>query len=463
MQTSIIAPNQLAKERLAAGITEPQTLALRAGIDPAEYAYIEAGRLVPSADQFRRLQTALGDIPAERLYDGGIRQIMGVVNYVAAIDQPSGVMEWVKGPMQLFVARDEVTWMHETRKIPDEPVEAFFSLSCGTRAMPHLLLDAIASAKALGIKFVAASGAGGCCGKPYLAKGKAEAGEAFTLSKLQYAASIGATTTVMSCHACQQTAAITTARRDFSGKEQPAMRQLWMGTYFAEKLAELGDRVPWKRRVSRRVLLDRHDTQTGVLSTLSDDMARLLASIPGVEVVGDLEGELLALRPCTATGADRGASGLAARPQWVPSERDPRERTAKVARLADLATARGADTVASTHFSCHQMWGRYASDRLAVRHPVSILAEALGCEHPDRAQAANHLGDPVEVVRQTRPIWQTWGITEERALELASDSVYPTTGGLTGCTCDVHAPDDLISIDVLRGIAPGLAGTARTT
>jgi Fe-S oxidoreductase len=454
----VTAPNQLETERLAAGITRSAELAAKADIDSREYEHIEAGRLLPTAEQLRRLQAALGDVPAGQLYGDDMLQLMGAVNYVAGVDKPSGVMDWVRGPMKLYVARDEVTWW-ETRQMPDEPVEAFFSMSCGTRAMPHLLLDAIACAKALGIPIVAASGAAGCCGKPYLAKGLDEAGEAFTMSKLKYAASIGATTTVMSCHACQQTAAITMSRREIFGKPQPAMRQLWMGSYFAEKVAEMGDRVPWKREVDRRVLLDWHEVQTGVKTVVNPDMERLLSLIPGVTVVGKGEGELYSIRPCAAQGRSRGASGLAEYPRWTPPEADPHQRTAKAAHLADLVAARGADTVSTTHFSCHQMWGRYASDRLAVRHPVSILAEALGCEHPDRAQAAGHLGDPAEVVRQTRPIWRSWDLTEAEALELATSSIYPTTGGPIGCSCEVHGHQEVIPIDVLRGTSPGLSGT----
>jgi transcriptional regulator with XRE-family HTH domain len=463
MNHIVAAPNELAKERLAAGIARPEELAARAGIDPAEYEHMEAARLLPTAEQLGRLQAALGDIPKERLYGDAMLQIMGVTGYVTALTHPGEVMDWVKGPMKLFVARDEVTWMDDTRTLPDEPVEAFFSLSCGTRAMPHLLLDAIACAKALDIRFVAAAGAGGCCGKPYLAKGQAAAGEAFTLSKLRYAETIGATVTVMSCHACQQTAAITMNRRDIFGKPQPAMRQQWMGSFFAEKVAEIGDRVPWKREAKRRVLLDRHEATSGVTPIVQADMERLLALIPGVTVVGPTDGELKSLSPCSPPPGRtlRTNSGQSALPRWTPYEADPRERAARAARMADLAAERGADTVSSTHFSCHHMWGRYASDRLAVRHPVSILAEALGCEHPDRAQAAGHLGDPAEVVRQTRPIWSSWDMTEAQAFELAANSVYPTTGGFAGCTCETHGADDIIPIDVLRGVSPGLAGVTR--
>jgi hypothetical protein len=57
---------------------------VKAGIDAQEYEHIEAGRLLPTAEQFRRLQAAQGDMPAERLYGSNLRQIVGVANYVGA-------------------------------------------------------------------------------------------------------------------------------------------------------------------------------------------------------------------------------------------------------------------------------------------------------------------------------------------------------------------------------------------
>lgn len=455
MSEFVAAPNNLERERLAAGMDQAADLATRAGIDPKEYEHIEAGRLLPTADQLRQLRAALSDIPAHRIYASDMLQIMGAVDYITTMDEVESVRDWVKGPMKLFVARDEVTWW-ETRKMPEEPVEAFFSLSCGTRATPHMLLDAIACAKALDIRIVAASGAAGCCGKPILAKGRTDAGEDFTLNKLRYAQSIGARTTVMSCHACQQTAATTMSRRDLTGKPQPDVRQLWTGSFFLEKLTEMGDRVPWKREVNRRVLIDSHEDRRGVFPVVERDAERLLSMIPGVTVVGKVDGEFASKKPCLYIGS---ISGEGDRPYWLPPEADGSERTVTAMRLADLAAAQGADTVTSTHFNCHQRWGRYASDRLAVRQVISILAEALGCDHPDRAQAAYHLGDPEEVVRQTRPIWSTWGLSEADALDLATNSFYAITGGLTGCSCDVHEPQDVIPIDVVRGVSPGLTRT----
>jgi Fe-S oxidoreductase len=457
MKQFVVAPNQLAKERLAAGISEPGALAARAGIDPEMYEHIEAGRLLPTLNQFERLRAALGDVPADRLYRGDMLQIMGAITYAGALPTPRSVMDWVGGPMKLFVARDEVTWMQDTREIPDEPVDAFITLSCGTRATPHLLLDALAAARALGITFVAASGPAGCCGKPYLAKREFEAGDAFTLGKVRYAQRIGASTIVTSCHACMQTATIMASRRQILEGTPHPVREMWMGNFLAERVARLGDQVPWKRRLTHRVLLDEH-TGHGAFIEAAQGMAQLLSLIPGAEVVGSVSGELESVKPCGTPGrTGNTASGAMARPQWRPVEVDRREAEVRARLLADLVSARGADTVSATHFSCHNMWSRYASDRMKVRHCVSLLAEALGVGHPDRAQAAAHIGDPIEVVQQTRPIWGSWNLTEEEALALASDSIYPKDAGPMGCSCDVHDSADFIPIDILRGVSPGLS------
>ncbi len=448
-----VAPNHLAAERAAAGIAEPAALADRAGIEPWLYEHIEAGRMLPTKAQLDRLRAELGDIPAERLYRNDMLQLMGSTAYSSAssIPTPRGNMDWVAGPMKLFVSRDEVTWTEETRELPRRPVDAFITMSCGTRATPHLLLDALAAAGALDVAFVAASGPAGCCGKPYLSRGQFEAGEAFSLSKVHYAQQIGAKAIVTSCHACMQNALTAAARREILDGTQHPVREIWIGNFLAERVAELGDRVPWKRSLSHKVLLDAHGEHGATLEA-TQGMARLLSLIPGVEVVGELDGELAAIRACgTSITAKPGR-----RPQWRAPEQHREEADARAALLADLVQARGADTVSSTHFSCHNMWSRYASDRMRVRHCVSLLAEALGVGHPDRAQAAAHLGDPVEVVRQTRPIWETWGLSEDEAFRLASDSIYPKDAGPIGCSCEAHGFEDVIPIDVLRGASPGL-------
>jgi hypothetical protein len=111
----------------------------------------------------------------------------------------------------------------------------------------------------------------------------------------------------------------------------------------------------------------------------------------------------------------------------------------------------GADTVSCQHQDCHLLWSYYASERLSVIHGVSVLAEALGVEHPDRYQGAARLADPEAVLEQTRPIWSAWDMTEDEARGHAYELADPRfAAGVTRCGCGRDRCDeDLISVDVL--------------
>jgi hypothetical protein len=447
----VIAINWLGDERRAAGIATAGELAARAAIDAALYERMEAGHLLPTKQEFERLREALGGIPPERLYRIDMLQLLGAAEGYGAGGSTRSVIEQNRAAERLFVARDEVTWL-ERREMPDQKVDAFLALSCGTLASPHLLLDTVAVANALGLKFLAAAGAAGCCGKPYLGLGQFEAGQAFAQGKVRYAQAIGATTTVVWCTADQQTALNVAAHRQFRDGVEHPMRETQILAYFDEHVRALGDRVPWKRQVHRRVLAEGHREWSNVHTAALEAQVRLLSLVPGVELVGDLDGSADDVSPCA------GRSRPASRGPWKPDS-TPEEAQARRAQLAELATSYGADTVACQHQGCHQVWGRYASDGLAVRHAISILAEALGCAHPDRAQAASLLGDAAAVVEQTRPIWQTWGMSEGEALRLArahvAEGIFAADPNTVGCAAGDGSSSQLISIDVLRGTSPG--------
>jgi transcriptional regulator with XRE-family HTH domain len=449
LDVEIIAVNRLAEERLAAGFAVPADLAARAGIDPSLYEVMEAGRLLPTKPELDRLCDALGGVPADRLYRVDMLQQMGAA---AGYDfgTARNVIEVNRGPQRLFVAKEEVTWL-ERREVPDHKVDVLLSMSCGTLASPHLLLDTVADASALGLNFVATAGPAGCCGKPYLGLGQPEAGEAFSQGKIRYARAIGADTTVVWCTADQQTALNLAAHRRYrSGVEHP-VREMQILGFLEERVRELGDRVPWKREVRRRVLAEGHREYSNVHTLALEAQAKLLSLIPGVEMVGTYDGSVDDVSPCA------GRSRPKSRGPWKP-DTTPEEVQQRRVKLAEVLASRGADTIACQHQGCHQLWGRYASERVAVRHAVSILAEALGCAHPDRAQAAAQLGDADAVVEQTRPVWQTWGMSEDEARTLAR--MHVQSGIFTaeaGCACGgEHMHDEVIPIDVLSGRSPGL-------
>jgi Fe-S oxidoreductase len=413
---------------------------------------MEAGHLLPTKEEFARLREALGDIPADRLYRIDMLQIMGAAPGYGG-GSTRNIIEMNRGAERLFVARDEVTWL-ERREIPDEKVDAFLALSCGTLASPHLLLDTVAVAKALGLKFLAAAGAAGCCGKPYLGLGQYEAGQAFVDGKVRYAQAIGATTTVVWCTADQQTALNAAAHRKFRDGIEHPVREMQILSYLEEAVRALGDRVPWQREVRRRVIAEGHREYSNVHTAAFEAEVRLLSLIPGVEVVAEFDGSVDDVSPCA------GRSRPASRGPWKPDQ-TAAEVQERRARLAEVAASYGADTVACQHQGCHQLWGRYASDRLAVRHAISILAEGLGCAHPDRAQAAMLLGDAAAVVEQTRSIWSTWGMDEEEALRLAqahvAEGIFAADPSTVGCAAGDGCSNHLISIDVLRGTSSSLS------
>ena len=94
-------------------------------------------------------------------------------------------------------------------------------------------------------------------------------------------------------------------------------------------------------------------------------------------------------------------------------------------RLDEVVESWGADTVSPTHQTCLQRWEPFSSDAADVRHIVSILAEALGVDHPDRFKAASRLGNTAAIVEQTRPIWSAWGMAEDRATQVTLEVFDP--------------------------------------
>jgi hypothetical protein len=148
--------------------------------------------------------------------------------------------------------------------------------------------------------------------------------------------------------------------------------------------------------------------------------------VPGVEVLDVVEPPTFG--PACKTLVP-GGPGLYAR-------LNDSERAQTSAELEAQAVARGADTIAPTDKHCHREWSKFATDRLAVRHYISIVAEALGCAEPDRFQALWHLHDPAAVLEQTRRYWSSWGLSEEQAQRLVLRHFTPEHSAFVPeCAC----------------------------
>lgn len=413
--TEPLIANNLRAERLAAGFGTVEELAERAGIDPVWCSYIEDGKVLASRDQYERLLEALGGIPANRLYERTWRQLTLIDQRgpMPGMEQPTTMWHAWRDESHLLMSRDELNFF-DRQPGPGHEAEVYVNMSCGTQRSPHLLQDTVSVFEALGISFVAAAGPGaGCCGKPIAMNKSEEAFDRHRRSRLDRSAAWGATTQVNWCGACQQIGTATAARHELADGIAPRVREIQLIPFLEERLRALGDKVPWKKEVRRRVIAEGHPGHSNVHYHAQQVIPRLLSMVPGVEVTGYYDG-WWELSPCALFGLEGSPP-----PAWTERPETPAELDDHRARLAADVRNRGADTVSCMHFTCHQMWSRYASDRLDVVHAISILAEALDCAHPDRFQQAARQNDPRRLVEDSRPRWESWGMTEQRATEMA--------------------------------------------
>jgi hypothetical protein len=406
--------NNLKAERIAAGFKTVADLAERAGIDPAWCSSIENGKVLASREEYERLLEALGDIPANRIYDRTWRQL-------TLIDQAPGYgmagvsrmwRQW-RDEGHLLMSRNELNYFDQ-QPGPDHEAEVYVNMSCGTQRSPHLLQDTVSVLRALGVSFVAAAGPGaGCCGKPIFMNKSETAYERHRTSRIERSQAWGATTHVNWCGACQQMSTATAARHELADGIVHPVREVQLIPFLEERVRALGDKVPWKQDLRRRILAEGHPGHSNVHYASQRSIPRLLSMVPGVEVTGFYDG-WWELSPCAAFGLEGSPA-----PAWTERPETPDELEDHRRRLAADIRARGADTVSTMHFTCHQMWSRYASDELDVVHPISVLAEALDCAHPDRYQAAARHGDPQRLLAESRERWLSWGMAEPRAAEMA--------------------------------------------
>ncbi len=431
MALTSIYPNHWQEERVAAGFTTPEALASAASLDPEWFRHIESGEILPTLAELDRLVAALGDIPRERLYQFGLVNTIGGTQ---PADHPPDYAKFYGARVEiehLFVSKDEIAWL-EKDETPDRTVDVFVNMSCGPMEVPHLLLNTVSVFDTLGVNYQAGAGRIVCCGTYYRGNRNTDAGYRMHDASVGRSVAWGAKTTVHWCTQCQNTFNEVARRRELAATDEPRLRNVQLLSFLEERLLALGDRVPWKKRVAARVMVQGSDVSP-VHAAAKRKVADVLRLVPGVTVVGFTD-----LPDGQGKDAPRTAEGV----------------RAKRAELAEIARRMGADTLSPQHHNGQKFWSRFSSETVAVRHTISILAEALGCERPDRYQAAHLLGDPDAVVAQLRPVWSTWGMTDEKAGLLARELFSPAyAAGPSRCTCgsETGCREGLISVDVLQG------------
>lgn len=427
-------PNRLADERARAGLSASE-LAARAGIDEGWYAHLEAGEVLPTLDEFDRILAALGTTP-DRLYESGLVNTIGGNRPSDHPDYARFFGERVENE-HLLVSRYEVTWL-EKDLTPDRVVDVWVNMSCGPQEVPHLLMNTMTVFDALGVSFAAGAGRIVCCGTYYRGNRQVDAGNRMHDASLARARAWGANTIVHWCTQCENTYTERSRRRDLEGAPE-GIRHVQLHAFLEERLLALGDRVPWQRALDARVLVQGPE-MSPVHREAKRKVADLLRLVPGVEVLGFIDfGD----------------------PQRELAPKAAADVAARRAEIAATLRARGANTIVPQHHSGQKLLSRYASESVTVRHAITLLAEALGVACPDRYGAAVLLGDPAAAVEQLRPVWSSWGITEQRARELADALFAPAfAAGPSHCTCGGGGAcrEQLISVDVLGGTVRRAAG-----
>jgi Fe-S oxidoreductase len=313
---------------------------------------------------------------------------------------------------RLQVARDEMKWT-EKHQPPERKIEVLLNFGCNVRQTPHLMREAVAVLEVLGVDFHAVAGQQFCCGKPYSNNGLKDAARGVVEASVRRMASYEPETAIQWCSACEM---------QFADVVIPEVgiefQSDGLAAFLVDKIDELGDKVPWKKDLNVRAAIHGHLGEHRVRDAHPPVTIELLKRIPGVEFVELANTE--ALNMCDNNGLKIAA---------ITSD----EYKAAQRRLEDYLAEINANTLVTLYHSCTRELSKFASDRLPIRHFISLVADALGVSKPDRFSEYWRLGETEKVVEASRRNWESWDYTEAEAYKLAHRYFVPSYA--------VNAPD----------------------
>jgi Fe-S oxidoreductase len=299
---------------------------------------------------------------------------------------------------QLLIPAGQTLWL-ERHDTPSHPVDVLLYMGCNILRTAHLAYEVVAVFQALGIKFTAVTGPQYCCGAVQQRAGDTEGALRISRSRVAQFQSSGAKQVVMWCPTCQIR---------FEEAMQKGIVPRFPLTHATAFLTEKINQLSFKRDLPARVALHGHVGKPQ-RELDSQSAARVLESVPGVKVVGVLSSSQLEYQCGAVVLTQLGPEGF----------RSIREDHVRGAREL------GADTIATLYHSCQREWCEVGEASLKVRNYISIVAEALGCGHRDSFQEYKKLGDPEAIAALSRPVWETHGLSEGQAREVAARCFGP--------------------------------------
>lgn len=299
---------------------------------------------------------------------------------------------------QLMVPAGEIPWVEQYTH-PTRPVDVVLYLGCNILRTAHLAFEVFDVFQALGLSFVAVGGPQFCCGVIHHREGDASGAARLSQANSERFSAYGAKQVVVWCPTCHLRLG-ETMRQGIV----PRFPIIHATAFLAERVRNLS----FRQTVSTRVALNAHVGEPQ-RELDANSAIKVLEAVPGVEVVGTLFSREL----------DYHCSPI------LVSQLGPARFEAIRDGLLRKANELGADTLVTTYHSCHREWCGIGEGGLAVRNYISIVAEALGCARRDSFQEFKKLGDPSAIAVASRPVWETYGLSEGQAMEVATKYFLP--------------------------------------
>lgn len=301
----------------------------------------------------------------------------------------------------LMIPAGKTPWVTQYTK-PTHPVDVVLYLGCNIIRTPHLAFEVVSLFQILRINFLAVADPRFCCGIVHHRSGDVESAAKFSRATVAKFEAYGAKQVVIWCPTCQL---------HLEGLIQGGIVPRFPMTHASAFLAEKAAQFKYRRDLRTRVAVHTH-VGTPQRELDAKSAIKVLQSVPGVEVVGPLSSPDLGYQCAPSLLSQLG-------PERFRSTRDG---------LVRKARELGADELVTLYHSCHREWCEVGGAGLLVRNYVSIVAEALGCSQWDYFQEFKKLGKPDAIAALSRPIWESHGLSEERAKELATKYFVPKKG-----------------------------------
>jgi heterodisulfide reductase subunit D len=240
---------------------------------------------------------------------------------------------------------------------PDQK-DLLLYLGCNVLRTAHLARTVIEVLRTMGFDFNTAGGPAHCCGIIHHLNSDAKRARAIAANSMLHFAKYGAKKVLMWCPSCNE------HYDEVVTKEQDVA---FPSEYVTSFIARHLDRVPFVRRVERRVALHYH---TGSAQSDRDwqNTRAILAAIPGLHLI-DIPNRATLGRHCTPRWI-----GRIGRSQWQK----------EIADILNAAKDARVDVLATLYHSCHreicQAESKYP---FAIINYISLLGEAMGIEYPD--------------------------------------------------------------------------------